>query len=197
MPEDITIDDNAREDIRLMLRVKMSDARAMEQLINKHKQSVYATVARMLNNHPDCEDIAQEVFIRVWQHADSYNPEAKFTTWMYTILRNLIFNEMRRLKRKPTTSINAIEEEVGDTFPAPAEEVPDLQMQQEELSQVVDQAIADLPENARLAIQLRRFENLPYEEIATILDSSVPAVKSILFRARNTLKEALAKYMDN
>ena len=197
MPEDITIDDNAREDIQLMLRVKMSDARAMEQLINKHKQSVYATVARMLNNHPDCEDIAQEVFIRVWQHADSYNPEAKFTTWMYTILRNLIFNEMRRLKRKPTTSINAIEEEVGDTFPAPAEEVPDLQMQQEELSQVVDRAIADLPENARLAIQLRRFENLPYEEIAAILDSSVPAVKSILFRARNTLKEALAKYMDN
>ena len=80
------------EDALLMLRVRDGDASAMEMLIRKHQHSVYATVARMLNNGPEVEDIAQQVFIRVWRGAKNYEPSARFTTWMFTILRNLVFN---------------------------------------------------------------------------------------------------------
>ena len=154
------------EDAKLMLRVRNGDASAMEMLVRKHQNSVYATVARMLNNGPETEDIAQQVFIRIWKGAGNYEPSARFTTWMFTILRNLVFNEVRRQKRKPTTSADA-----------------------------VDAAIAALPEKARLAVQLRRFENMPYEEIARALDMTVPATKSLLFRARNMLKESLASFL--
>ena len=163
------------EDAKLMLRVRNGDASAMEMLVRKHQNSVYATVARMLNNGPETEDIAQQVFIRIWKGAGNYEPSARFTTWMFTILRNLVFNEVRRQKRKPTTSADAMEEEGGMA--------------------AVDAAIAALPEKARLAVQLRRFENMPYEEIARALDMTVPATKSLLFRARNMLKEALASFL--
>ena len=101
------------EDAKLMLRVRNGDASAMEMLVRKHQNSVYATVARMLNNGPETEDIAQQVFIRIWKGAGNYEPSARFTTWMFTILRNLVFNEVRRQKRKPTTSADAMEEEGG------------------------------------------------------------------------------------
>ena len=84
------------EDAQLMLRVRNGDASAMEMLVRKHQNSVYATVARMLNNGPEVEDIAQQVFIRIWKGAGNYEPSARFTTWMFTILRNLVFNEVRR-----------------------------------------------------------------------------------------------------
>ena len=183
------------EDALLMLRVSDGDASAMEMLIRKHQHSVYATVARMLNNGPEVEDIAQQVFIRVWRGAKNYEASARFTTWMFTILRNLVFNEIRRQKRKPTTSADAIEEEGGAILFLEGSQSPDAALQQTELQQAVDDAIAALPEKARLAVQLRRFENMPYEEIAKTLEMTVPATKSLLFRARNMLKEALASFL--
>lgn len=187
--------ENPDEDAQLMLRVREGDASAMESLIRRHQNSVYATVARMLNNGPDVEDIAQQVFIRIWRGAKSYEPSARFTTWMFTILRNLVFNEMRRQKRKPTTSSNAIEEDGGMILSLENSHSPDEALEQTELQRAVDQAIASLPEKARMAVQLRRFENMPYEEIAKTLNMTVPATKSLLFRARNMLKEALAAFL--
>lgn len=187
--------ENPDEDAQLMLRVREGDASAMESLIRRHQNSVYATVARMLNNGPDVEDIAQQVFIRIWRGAKSYEPSARFTTWMFTILRNLVFNEMRRQKRKPTTSSNAIEEDGGMILSLENSHSPDEALEQAELQRAVDQAIASLPEKARMAVQLRRFENMPYEEIAKTLDMTVPATKSLLFRARNMLKEALSAFL--
>lgn len=187
--------ENPDEDAQLMLRVREGDASAMESLIRRHQNSVYATVARMLNNGPDVEDIAQQVFIRIWRGAKSYEPSARFTTWMFTILRNLVFNEMRRQKRKPTTSSNAIEADGGMILSLENSHSPDEALEQTELQRAVDQAIASLPEKARMAVQLRRFENMPYEEIAKTLDMTVPATKSLLFRARNMLKEALSAFL--
>lgn len=187
--------ENPDEDAQLMLRVREGDASAMESLIRKHQNSVYATVARMLNNGPDVEDIAQQVFIRIWRGAQSYEPSARFTTWMFTILRNLVFNEMRRQKRKPTTSSNAIEEDGGMILSLENSHSPDEALEQAELQRAVDQAIASLPEKARMAVQLRRFENMPYEEIAKTLNMTVPATKSLLFRARNMLKETLSAFL--
>ena len=114
---------------------------------------------------------------------------------MFTILRNLVFNEVRRQKRKPTTSADAMEEEGGMAVFLEPSQPPDEALEHTELQHAVDAAIAALPEKARLAVQLRRFENMPYEEIARALDMTVPATKSLLFRARNMLKEALASFL--
>ena len=184
------------EDAQLMLRVRNGDASAMEMLVRKHQNSVYATVARMLNNGPEVEDIAQQVFIRIWKGAGNYEASARFTTWMFTILRNLVFNEVRRQKRKPTTSADAMEEEGGMTVFLEPSQAPDEAMEHTELQRAVDEAIAALPEKARLAVQLRRFENMPYEEIVRTLEMTVPATKSLLFRARNMLKDALASFLE-
>lgn len=183
------------EDTRLMLRVKTGDVVAMEKLIRKHQNSVYATVSRMLNNAPESEDIAQQVFIRIWKGASHYEPTARFTTWMFTILRNLVFNESRRQRRKPTSSADAIEEEGGSTLFLEPSLSPDEAMEHTELQQAVDKAIAALPEKARLAVQLRRFENMPYEDIAQTLNMSISATKSLLFRARNMLKDSLKDFL--
>lgn len=183
------------EDTRLMLRIKTGDVVAMEELIRKHQNSVYAAVSRMLNNAPESEDIAQQVFIRIWKGASHYEPTARFTTWMFTILRNLVFNESRRQRRKPTSSADAIEEEGGLTLFLEPSLSPDEAMEHTELQQAVDKAIAALPEKARLAVQLRRFENMPYEDIAQTLNMSISATKSLLFRARNMLKDSLKDFL--
>lgn len=191
--QDSLAEDNL--DAHLMLRIRGGDSRAMEELIRRHQDAVYATVANMLRSGGDAEDIAQQVFIRIWKGAATYEPSSKFTTWMFTIVRNLVFNELRRQKRKPVLSSDALEEENGMILSIDNAPPPDIALEHRELSQAVEDAIASLPEQAALAIQLRRYENLSYEEIAQVLDTSVSATKSILFRARNMLKEKLASFL--
>jgi RNA polymerase sigma-70 factor (ECF subfamily) len=180
-----------------MLRVRDGDLEAFETLVTRHQHSVVGTAAKMLGGAADAEDIAQQVFVRVWKHAARYQPSAKFTTWLMTIARNLVFNELRRRRRSQQVSMDSDE---GDTIRhqfvdeqavAPSEEILDS-----ELKEAIDAAIAGLPETQRLAIVLRRYEGMPYEEIAEVLKTSVPAVKSILFRARAELKARLKKYLE-
>jgi RNA polymerase sigma-70 factor (ECF subfamily) len=184
------------ENVRLMLRVKGGDMRAFEQLVELHQHAMIGTAARMLGNLDDAHDIAQQVFLRVWKSAPRYEPSAKFTTWLFTIMRNLVFNEMRRKGRRKEVSL---EQENDDDAPkqyadltAPA---PDHLTQQEELEQALDKAIAALPEKQRLAVVLRRQEDMPYEQICEVLRMSLPAVKSLLFRARTELRKHLAAYL--
>ena len=184
------------ENVRLMLRVKDGDMRAFEQLVELHQRSVIGTVARMLNNQEDAHDIAQMVFVRVWRSAARYERSAKFTTWLYTIMKNLVFNEMRRRGRKREVSMEAREEDHHIETPAPDRHNPDTMVQQSELETAIDRAIQSLPEKQRLAVLLRRHEDAPYEQICDVLGMSLPAVKSLLFRARNDLKEKLAGYLD-
>lgn len=179
-------------DTQLMLRVRDGDAQAMESLVKRHQDVVFSTVSGMLKYGGDVEDIAQQVFIRIWKNAASYEPSAKFKTWMFTILRNLVFNEMRRNRRKPFISVNALEEDQGIILAQDSAPAPDEHLDHAELVQAVEQAIGELPERERLAVNLRRFDQMAYEEIASILGISVAATKSILFRARNKLKEKLA-----
>jgi len=188
---------DAQEDVALMLRVKTGDMVAFEHLVDRHQHSVVGTVAKMLSGDADAEDIAQMVFLRVWRSAPRYEPTAKFTTWLMTITRNLVFNEMRRRQRARFVPIDGAE---TDNAPPPQFEdtgaaQPGEELLKSEMQGAIDAAIAELPENQRLAIVLRRFENMPYEEIARVLHTSVPAVKSILFRARADLKEKLKPYL--
>lgn len=185
-----------QRDISLMLRVKEGDMDAFELLVELHQGAVVGTVAKMLGGPNDAEDIAQQVFVRVWKSAKRYEPQAKFTTWLFTITRNLVFNESRRRKRKPTVSVEEREEESRRVVEDEHGISPDQEVLHGELERAVDDAIASLPEKQRMAVVLRRYEEMPYEEIGQVLDMSVPAVKSLLFRARTQLKEILQKYLE-
>lgn len=172
------------------------DTVAFEALIERHQALVAGTVARMLGSNSDVEDIAQQVFIRVWKSAGRYVARAKFTTWLLKITRNLVFNEMRRAKRHPQVPVQIDPE--GEELPLRDEmtATPDATLLQEELQSKIDSAIAQLPDTQRMALVLRRYQELSYEEIAEVLELSVPAVKSLLFRARTELRERLQDYLN-
>ncbi len=188
-------DDHAR-DLLLMERLKTGDMEALRELIEAHQARVVGTVAKMLGDETDAEDIAQQVFIRVWKSAPRYEPSAKFTTWLFKITRNLVFNEMRRRKRHPVTSLDREEENAFTQTADTAGSAPDASMLEGELQRAIREAIESLPETQRMAIILRRYEELSYEEIGGVLKLSVPAVKSVLFRARADLRVRLQKYLE-
>ncbi len=187
--------DDAR-DLDLMRRIAVGDTVAFEKLVEFHQHAVVGTVARMLGNPSDAEDVAQQVFVRVWRSAPRYQPTAKFTTWLFTIARNLVFNELRRRQRKPSTSLDEREALLPGGTSVDGNPLPDETILHGEMERMVEAAIQRLPEKQRLAVVLRRYQELPYEEIGAILGLSLPAVKSLLFRARVQLKEDLQKYLD-
>src|SRR2546421_7004423 len=158
------------EDVRLMRLVSGGDTVAFEQLVERHQALVAGTVARMLGSNSDVEDIAQQVFIRVWKSAGRYVARAKFTTWLLKITRNLVFNEMRRAKRHPHLPVqiepNAEEMPLKDEATAS----PDATLLQTELQQSIENAITLLPETPRMALALRRYDELSYEDMADVLD---------------------------
>jgi RNA polymerase sigma-70 factor, ECF subfamily len=187
--------DEDAEDVRLMKLVSHGDTSAFETLVERHQSLVGGTVARMLGSNSDVEDIAQQVFIRVWKSARRYVPRAKFTTWLLKITRNLVFNELRRSKRHVHVPLQT--DPGAEEFPLKDEKnpAPDVSLLQTELQRAIEDAITQLPESQRMALILRRYEQLSYEEISEVLDLSVPAVKSVLFRARTELRARLNRYL--
>jgi RNA polymerase sigma-70 factor (ECF subfamily) len=184
------------EDLALMADVARGDENAFAKIVEKHQPAVLGTVAKMTNQSPDTEDIAQQVFIRLWKSAERYQPTAKFTTFLFTITRNLVFNATRKKSGKNESSFDALEENWGQSIEDKnSDSRPDKSIEQNELRQEIDRAISSLPEKQRLAVILRRYEKMPYEEIAITLEISVPAVKSQLFRARTALRESLGRYL--
>lgn len=183
------------EDVRLMRLVARGDTSAFEEVIARHQALVAGTAARMLGSNSDVEDIAQQVFIRVWKSARRYVPRAKFTTWLLKITRNLVFNELRRAKRRAQVPLQS--EPGAEEIPLKDETnpAPDASLLDDELQRAIEEAIMQLPESQRMALVLRRYEQLSYEQIAEVLDLSVPAVKSVLFRARTELRTRLSKYL--
>ena len=195
-PEAPARSEDDAEDLRLMRLVARGDTSAFEQLVERHQALVAGTVARMLGSNSDVEDIAQQVFIRVWKSAGRYVARAKFTTWLLKITRNLVFNEMRRAKRHPHLPVQIEPEAEEIPLKDEATVAPDAKLLQGELQQAIENAITLLPETQRMALVLRRYEELSYDEIADVLDLSVPAVKSLLFRARTELRERLKDYLE-
>src|SRR5213595_10492 len=183
------------DDVRLMELIGRGDTQALERLIEKHQTLVAGTIARMLGSSSDVEDIAQQVFIRVWKSARRYVPRAKFTTWLLKITRNLVFNELCRSKRHVHVPLQT--NPGAEDFPVKDEvnPAPDASLLETELQRAIEEAITQLPESQRMALILRRYEQLSYEEISEVLDLSVPAVKSVLFRARTELRARLSRYL--
>ncbi len=188
--------DGSIVDFALMERVAAGDHVAFRELVERHQNAVIGTVAKMLGNSSEAEDISQQVFLRIWRNAKRYRPDAKFTTYLFTITRNLVFNETRRKSRKKEVSSDEREENSHHLIEASPDRQPDAEILQAELQRAVDDAIASLPETQRMAVVLRRYEQLSYEEIAVVLELSVSAIKSLLFRARTTLRESLSVYLE-
>jgi RNA polymerase sigma-70 factor, ECF subfamily len=186
-------------DAALMLRVKQGDAAAFTALVEKYKQPVMNLAWRTLRDETEAEDLAQNVFVQAWKSAERYQATAKFSTWLFTIARNLCLNEIRRRTRHPAESLDQTRDESDEQ---PLYQVVDKRiaaapeaMLRAELVHKVDAALADLPENQRLALALCRQEELSYEEIAAVLGCSLSATKSLIHRARETLKARLKPYL--
>jgi RNA polymerase sigma-70 factor (ECF subfamily) len=190
---------NPDPDAQLMLCVRTGDLAAFEALVNKYKQPVMNLIYRTIQDATEAEDIAQNVFIQVYKSADRYEVSAKFSTWLYTIARNLCLNELRRRSRHRADSLEATRPEDEDepvrqfedkkTFSAPQAVL------QGELEDKIQQALSELPENQRTAILLFREQEMSYDEIAKILGCSLSATKSLIHRGRETLKQRLKPYL--
>jgi RNA polymerase sigma-70 factor (ECF subfamily) len=189
--------DDPEHDLRLMAKVKAGDMGAFRELVESHQQRVVGTISRMIGDHIEAEDLSQQVFIRVWKSAARWEPTAKFTTWLYTILRNLVFNESRRRARHKTTSLESMtdNEDHPHQFADGNVKAPDTAILDAEMQDAIERAIQELPEAQRMAVVMRRYQDVSYEEIGEVLDLTVPAVKSLLFRARTDLREKLRKYL--
>lgn len=186
-------------DTELMLRVKRGDEAAFAELVDKYKQPVINMLYRTLRDATEAEDLAQTTFVQVFKSADRYRVEAKFSTWLYTIARNLCLNEIRRRSRHPAESLDATMETQEE---APARQFEDKatvgapdQLLRGELTAKVEEALASLPENQRTAILLFKEQEMSYEEISKILDCSLSATKSLIHRGRETLKQKLKPYL--
>ena len=187
-------------DAALMMRVKQGDGHAFAALVDKYQQPVMNLVYRMLRDATEAEDVAQNVFVQVYRSAHRYEVTAKFSTWLFTIARNLCLNELRRRSRHPAESIDAAHHADADDHPPQQFEdkrttsPPDVLLHGE-LEQKIEEALAELPENQRTAILLCRQDELSYEEISEVLGCSLSATKSLIHRGRETLRLKLKPYL--
>ncbi len=187
---------NSDPDVLLMLDFQRGNRASFENLMRKYYKRIFNFALRFLRNREAAEDLAQEVFIRVYQSAHTYQPKAGFRTWIYTIAKNLVLNELKKKGRFAVSLDEPMETEEGETFrqledPHAAHPLERLALA--ERAQKVREAIDGLPPQQRMVVVFYRFERLSYEEIAETLGLSVSAVKSLLSRARENLRTRLAK----
>lgn len=185
-------------DAMLMRDFRSGDAGAFRRLLDRNGVVVYKLAFRYLGNSADAEDVVQEVFLRVYKAARDYEPTAKFSTWVYRITVNVCLNRLRASRARPTVSLDpaVLFDDPGATGPTGGRQpAPSARLEREELEERIRRALASLPETQRTAVLLRRFNEMSYEEIAEVMETTVPAVKSLLARARQTLKSLLIKHL--
>jgi RNA polymerase sigma-70 factor (ECF subfamily) len=190
----------ARTDVQLMLDVKAGDEQSFELLLRKYRTPLVNFLYRMVRNTAVAEDLAQEVFLRVYRARQEYAPSAKFTTWMFRIATNLALNSVRdnRHRRMELSMDQPVD--TGEDEQRPLD-VPDRapSVEQEMVArcraELILKAIRALPEKQRAAVLLHKYQELDYDEIAGVLECSESALKSLLFRAYETLRVELAPLM--
>jgi RNA polymerase sigma-70 factor (ECF subfamily) len=192
----------ARTDVQLMLDVKAGDEQSFELLLRKYRAPLVNFLYRMVRDSAVAEDLAQEVFLRVYRARKEYAPSAKFTTWMFRIATNLALNSVRDNRhRQLEISMDHTVDAGGDE--QLAMEVPDRrptveqQLVERTRSELILRAVHALPEKQRAAVLLHKYQELDYDEIARILACSESALKSLLFRAYETLRVELAPLINS
>ena len=180
-------------DAELMIRVKEGDGVSFGVLLEKHRASVIHFLYRMVQDQAVAEELAQEVFLRVYRSRETYEPTAKFTTWLFRIATHLALNSLRDGKNRRNEA--RLDEETPE---GPVREVSDWRPSVEQVMvrqarlEEVRQAVACLPEKQRAAVLMHKYEEMEYTQIAKVLNCSESAVKSLLFRAYETLRARLA-----
>ncbi len=188
-------------DIRLMLRVRdQDDAASFTQLVQLYQHRLVSILHHLVGHRDEAEDLAQEVFLRVYRTRKKYRPRAKFSTWLFTIAHNLALNCRRDRRLRAMQSLSP-----QDSGPLPAghlppavptrEQAPTQELARQELAAVIQSALQQLNERQRLAVMLNKFEDMGYAEIAEVMNLSVMAIRSLLSRARSRLRELLQDYI--
>ena len=192
----------ADPDVRLMLRVAGDDAYAFEELMRRYQNRVVAVLTHLVGRRDMAEDLAQDVFLRVYRARKRYVPASKFSTWLFTITNNVASNALRTLSRRKEVNVTPSSPDASGANPiehtalAASGLMPTRQLDKSEMSQVIQQAINSLNERQRMAVLLAKFEQLSYAEIAEIMDMTPQAIKSLLSRARANLREILEPYLE-
>jgi RNA polymerase sigma-70 factor, ECF subfamily len=167
---------------------------ALNSLMDRHSERLFHYLIRQLQNEDDAAEIAQEAFVRVYQHRAKFDPRQKFATWLYTIATNLARDRLKWRSRHPQVSLDQTVGETDSTMRdvlPDAKPLPDDVLSSSERAKAVREAIADLPEDLRTALILSEYELLPNAEIAGVLRCSVKAVESRIYRAKQRLRESL------
>jgi RNA polymerase sigma-70 factor (ECF subfamily) len=187
-------------DTRLMIGVRDGEPGAFEELVEKYQHRLVALLHHLVGSAEEAEDLAQEVFLRIYRARKKYRARAKFSTWLFTIANNLALNALRSRQRKPVVPLRTTDS--GPLGPRPAERLvhdrsqpPGQRIQQQELAEVVRHALDGLNERQRAAVLLNKFEEMNYAEIARVMGLTTKAVKSLLNRARSNLRQALQDYI--
>jgi len=188
-------DDADRQD---MARLAGGHDAALNELMARHGQPLFLYLVRLLGSEAEAEDLAQETFVRVYQHRDRFWPDAKFSTWLYTIATNLVRDRFRWRGRHPQVSLDAATADgaatLGDMLPT-SQPGPDETLQTGERVAAIRRAVAALPEDLRVPLVLAEYEERSQAEIAEILACSVKAVEMRIYRARQTLRKELAGWL--
>jgi RNA polymerase sigma-70 factor, ECF subfamily len=168
----------------LMQQIAEGDARAYRALVDAHLGAILVYAQRLLGSREEAEEVAQETFLRAWQHAESYRPESRVSTWLHTIAHNLAVDRLR--KKRPLAASDALEEVPGSARP------PSVLLERKETVLAVQAALERLPERQRAALTLTHHQGLSHAEAALVLGVGVDAVESLVARARRNLRELLA-----
>jgi RNA polymerase sigma factor (sigma-70 family) len=186
------------QDAQAMARLAAGHDAALNDLMERHAKNLFHYLVRSLQDEADAADLAQETFVRVFQNHAKFDPQQKFSTWLYAIASNLVRDRYRWRSRHQQVSLDAENEQSESNLKDDlrvVEPLPDQRVQTEERAALVRQAVAALPDDLKQALILAVYEDLPQAEIATILKCSVKAVETRIYRARQQLRAALAEIM--
>lgn len=184
-------------DAKLMLEFAKGNTSAFDQILKKYKGIVINIAYRFIQNRAEAEDIAQEVFLKVYNSARRYKPEAKFSTWIHKITTNFCLNKLRAKKNLRAVSLDnpiMIENKIIRGNPDSPCDHPFTDLEKEELKQFIQEAISSLPINQKMVVILQKYEGLSYKEISEIMGCSTSAVDSLLHRAKQSLKKKLTPH---
>jgi RNA polymerase sigma-70 factor (ECF subfamily) len=190
----------ADPEVVLMMRVQRGDDGAFAELVDRYRARVFGSFVKRLGDRQEAEDLTQEVFLRLYRSRHTYQPRARFATWLFHVSQNVARNALRSRRRRPALRLEALaspaDPGLAEALLADRGDGPTRPMERRELAGVVRKAVSSLAGRQRAAVELHQFHDRTYAEVAAELDMTPKAAKSLLYRARNELREALGAFME-